>query len=127
MEQASTQEQDINYLPLFVPVITQLRWLKNHDQVREPFWQELLSFLSTMYHVLFYYGRIDRGYIIGAFDPLYVASNAVRSNDLKLNPLQLRRLTVIRDLATTDAINVHVHFKIRENPYDSILQHLFCH
>ena len=126
VEQASNQEQDIPYLPLFVPVLTQLRWLKNHDHIRESFWQELLSYLSTMYHVLYYYGRIDRGYIISAFYPLYVASNAVRSNDLKLNPLQHRRLTVIRDLATTDATKVYVHLHTREIPYQSILQHLFC-
>jgi hypothetical protein len=69
-----------------------------------------------MYHVLYYYGRIDRGYIISGFDPLYVVSNAVRSNDLKLNPLQHRRLTVIRDLATTDATKVYVHFNTLEIP-----------
>jgi hypothetical protein len=60
------------------------------------------------------------------FQPLYVASNAVRSNDIKINPLQLRRLTVLRDLATTDATKVYVHARTREIPYQSILDHLFC-
>jgi hypothetical protein len=106
VEQASNQEQDLDYLQLFVPSITQFRWLKNHDHVRESFWQKLLSYLSTMYHILYYYDRIDRSYIRNAFEPLYEASNAVRSNDAKINPLQLRRLTVLRDLSTTDAIKV---------------------
>jgi hypothetical protein len=74
-----------------------------------------------MYHILYYYG-----YIISTFQPLYVASNAVRSNDLKINPLQLRRLTVLHDLAITDATTVYVHARTREIHYQSILEHLFC-
>jgi hypothetical protein len=126
VEQASNKEQNVNYLSLFVPFIIKLTWLKNQDHLRESIWQERLSYITTMYHIQYYYGQIDRSYIIYPFQPLYVASNAVRSNDTKLNPLQLRRLTVLRDLANTDATKVYVHVRTREIPYQPIIDHLFC-
>lgn len=87
------------YLQQFASVILKLQWLKNQDHTRERVWQNLLSYMVYVFFTLVYYPPTESERYsfpqIEECDPLYVPSAAVRDNDSVLNPLQLRRFTIL--------------------------------
>jgi len=85
----------------FSTLMGKLFWIKNQDHVRERLWQQLLSYLSNHYYVMVYYQRLTADQV-----SLYVPSAAVRDNDSRCNPLGHRRVTTIRGLAQTPAVQV---------------------
>lgn len=79
-----------------------------------------------MYYHLYYYQSIHPSVLQQPFEALYVPSRSVRDNDPLINPLQVRLFTTVRGMAQTAATRVYVHFRSREIPYQSIIDHLFC-
>lgn len=115
-------------IPCGLSPIGKLYWLKNQDHVRERLWQQLLSYLSCLYHVLAYHQRLSAEHLfpLDQHDTLYVASAAVWDNDDRINPLGRRRFTIIRELAQTPTIQVYEGIDTRPTPLKSIMDHLYC-
>jgi hypothetical protein len=92
----------------FAALLGKLMWVKNQDHIRERLWQKLLSYLSYYYYVLVYYQRLSADQVLSVdqHDSLYVPSAAVRDNDSRCTPLGHRRVTTIRGLAQTPAVQV---------------------
>ena len=118
-----------HYLPQIATVILKLQWLKNQDHIHERVWQKLLSYMVYVFYTLFYYSLTESELYsfpqIDEFDPLYVPSAAARDNDSVLNPLQMRRFTIIRDMAKTNAILVCCHINTANVSYCPIIEHWF--
>ena len=108
-----------------IDILKQQVWLKLHDHVHEQVWQSLLSYLYILYYSL------DQSLFrnlpsLEGMDPMYVPTMAIRHNDHTINPMLLRRFTILRSLTKTSAMAVYDQKQSRVVSFESIIRRLFC-